>query len=187
MKTTKRIFSIAIPLLVCVVLVGCSLQTIEGNAQDVASDAQTAVTDAQTALTALQKNRQLVEQFASDIKRSLPPEDEAYQTAQNLYNTARGLNDEYLAKASLAALTNDNTVSLDAPATAAHTAATTFTQSATRTLSPATADRAIPFAMAVAALPLMVHKIFAPVPANKKSAIVQQVCKKVRWRSWGEL
>lgn len=187
MKSTYRIVSIVLSLLACVVLDGCSIQNLEDDAQNVVSDAQTAASDAQTALTALQNNRQLAEQFASDIKRSFPPESEAYQTAQNLYNNARGLNDDYLAKASLAALTNDNTVSLDTSATAAHTAATAFTENATRSLSPTTADRGIPFAMAVAALPLMVHKIFAPVPASKKPAVVQKVCKKVRWRSWEEL
>jgi hypothetical protein len=150
-------------------------------------DLQQVVSDATNAANALNDDKTLVEQFVADIKRSYPPEDPNYQQAQALYTKARGLTDDYLAHVSLAALTGDVGTTLSTSATAAHTATAAFTEGATRSLDPQSADRGIPFALAIAAFSPIMHKLLAALPPKQRAVEVEKFCNEIRWRSWDDI
>ncbi len=160
--------------LFCLSLCGCDVTKVATQIND--------------AMALLNQNKALVEQFVTDIKKTVAPEDPQYQQAQALYATARGLTDDYMAKVTLAALTGDQSVPVPTSAAAAHTAAADFTATATRTLSPQSADRALPLiGLAVAALPPLIHTLLGSVPSNRRAAEIQRFCSTVRWRSWDAL
>jgi hypothetical protein len=160
-------------VVLCIALGGCDLPTV--------------VKDVDALTAGLKSNKDMVEQLASDLKRSYSPEDPEYQKARTLFETARAANDDYLAKMSLAALTADQSISLSSQATTAHTTTTTFASTAAQTLDPSDSSRALPFAALVAVIPPLIHRFLSQMPSNRRPAAVAKVLTVNRWRTWDEL
>jgi hypothetical protein len=137
------------------------------------------------ALAVLRSNKDLVEIYARDIKRQFRPEEVQYTQARQSYESARLVNDTYVAGIQLAVTSDEQEYKDEQRAKELQIATSEFLTVGTRALAPQAVVRKIPFA-AVTRTPSALHLAVRRLPVENQTHAIGKL-EETRWKPWDEV
>jgi hypothetical protein len=147
-----------------------------------------ALSELPNVITQLQTSKDVVESFATDLKKSLAPDSPEYQAAQAQYEDARNSYTAYMEAAKISALNGHPDTDLSAEATAVVSRSVKFVSSGAETLSPdGIEQRSLDQLPAVLGLPPALPKALCALPKKQRVELIKKWESSLAWRSWRDL